>query len=34
MGIPINKLIVTHEEARNILRAALGNKLTGDISNV
>lgn len=29
MGIPIKKLYVTDKEARNIIKAALGTKLTG-----
>lgn len=32
MGVPIKKMYVTDEEARNIIRASLGNKLVGDIT--
>ena len=31
LGIPIIKLTVTDEEARNIIKAGLGNKLIGNI---
>ena len=31
MGIPIKKLHVTDEEAKAIIRAALGNKLVGNL---
>ena len=31
MGIPIKKMNVTDEEAKNIIRAGLGNKLIGNI---
>ena len=32
MGVPIKKLHVTDEEAKAIIRAALGNKLTGALN--
>ena len=31
MGVPIKKLYVTDEEAKAIIRVALGNKLVGNL---
>lgn len=34
MGVPIKKMKVTDEEAKNIIKASLGNKLIGNITPV